>query len=152
MAKGKHHPDDVRLMRKHMALARRGKGLRRKRAKPNPSSSLGTAFTWLGGGALVGGGIGAVAAPTNRAVGALGGAMSGVTLVSVVGFGVGVFSPRRREAGFYTAAVGLGGLIALGLVTSIVAPTAMVGMAGVPPALLEVRKRAPMLPAMTPAR
>ena len=96
---------------------------RRRTGLGNPvdSSGVPTALTWLGGGAVVGAGLGALTAP-NKPVGALSGAMSGVALVGVGGLIVAVVSKPNRPAGFATAGIGLGGLAILGLVTSIAKP------------------------------
>jgi hypothetical protein len=92
-------------------LARRGFG--------NPDTSgVPTALTWLGGGAVVGAGLGALTQP-NRPVGALNGAASGVALVGVGGLVVAIFDKSARPAGFATAGIGLGGLALLGLVMNL---------------------------------
>ena len=98
-----------------MKLARR-----RHRGLGNPvnSSDLSTTFKWLGGGALVGAGLGAL---TYRPVtsGALGGAYAGVAIVGVGGIVVAVVSAQNRSEGIATAGIGLGGLALLGLVQNI---------------------------------
>jgi hypothetical protein len=85
------------------------------------SSGVSTALTWLGGGAVVGAGLGALTA-ANKPTGALSGAMSGVALVGVGGLVVAVISKANRPAGFATAGIGLGGLALLGLATSLIKP------------------------------
>lgn len=102
-----------------MKLARRS-----HRGLGNPiaySGDVPTALTWLGGGAVVGAGLGALTA-ANKPTGALQGAMSGVALVGVGGLVVAVFSKANRPAGFATAGIGLGGLALLGLATNLIKP------------------------------
>ena len=95
-------------------LARRHRGL----GNPTSSSDVSTALSWLAGGALVGAGLGAVSS-TPRTTGALTGAYSGVALVGVGGLGAAVVSPKNRGAGFATAAIGLGGLATLAVVSNV---------------------------------
>jgi hypothetical protein len=101
-----------------MKLARR-----RHRGLGNPaaSSDVGTAFTWLGGGAIVGAGLGALT-QTPRPAGALNGAAAGVALVGVGGLVVAIIDPSSRSSGFATAGIGLGGLALLGLTMSLIKP------------------------------
>jgi hypothetical protein len=105
------------------ALARRRRsGLRGGRRNPT-KTAVGTALKWLGTGALVGaavGGIGAAAGATQASIpiGMLGGGSAGVAVTSLVGLVVGLVSPKNRDAGFVTAGVGLGSLLAVNLVTT----------------------------------
>jgi hypothetical protein len=48
----------------------------------------------------------------------LGGGATGVGVTSLVGLVVGLVSAKNRDAGFVTAGVGLGSLLALNLITT----------------------------------
>lgn len=82
-----------------------------------------TAIKWLGGGALVGGALGAFvgigAGPTNNTIAsAMGGAASAVGLVAIGGLVYGLVEPKDRDAAFATAGLGLAGSILLGVITN----------------------------------
>ena len=92
--------------------------VRRRRARRNPSSSVGSAIGTDAVFALVGGGIGAVT-HTPRAAGAIAGAQGGLALASVGGLVVALVSKPLREQGLVVAGVGLGGILLLGLVGNV---------------------------------
>ena len=94
---------------------------RRQTGLSNPnigSNDVGTAVGYLGLGALVGAGLGAVAY-VPRTQGALGGATTGVAVTGLGGLIVAIVSDKNRGAGLATAGIGLGGLVLLGLVGGI---------------------------------
>ena len=97
-------------------LARRRTGLGNPTAIG--SDDVGSAIGYLGLGALVGAGLGALAF-VPRAQGALGGAASGVAVTGVGGLVVAIVSDKNRGAGLATAGIGLGGLVLVGLVGGI---------------------------------
>lgn len=104
------------MMAMSRSLARRRTGL------GNPtigSDDIGSAVGYLGLGALVGAGLGALTF-VPRTEGALGGAATGVAVTSVGGIVVAIVSDKNRGAGIATAGIGLGGLVLLGLVGGIV--------------------------------
>lgn len=73
-----------------------------------------TALTWVAGGSIVGGGLGAGGAAINNTavVPALEyGAGVGVGLVTIGGLVVALANPKAREEGLATAGLGLGALI-----------------------------------------
>jgi hypothetical protein len=75
---------------------------------------LETALTWIGGGAVVGGGLGAAGSALNNTPalpGVENGAGVGVALVSLGALVVAVANPRAREESLATAGLGLGALI-----------------------------------------
>jgi hypothetical protein len=77
-------------------------------------SDLETALTWIGGSAIVGGGLGAGGAALNNTAALPGienGAGIGVGLVTIGALVVAVANPRAREDGLATAGLGLGALI-----------------------------------------
>lgn len=103
-------------------LARRGSVRRRRRGRRNPGdTAVGSALAWLGGGAIVGAGFG-VLTSSSKPTGALVGAEGALAVVGVAGLVVGAFSKKHRQAGFYTAGIGLGSLALLGLVTTLIPP------------------------------
>ena len=94
---------------------------RRRTGLGNPSigsDDVGTAFGYLGLGALVGAGLGALTY-VPRTQGALGGATTGVALTGVGGLVVAIVSDKNRGAGIATAGIGLGGLALLGIVAGV---------------------------------
>lgn len=98
---------------------------RRRTGLSNPnigSNDVGTAVGYLGLGALIGAGLGALTY-TPRTQGALGGAATGVAVTGVGGLVVGIVSDKNRGAGIAAAGIGLGGLALLGLVGSLVRGT-----------------------------
>jgi hypothetical protein len=109
---------EVRSMMLAMSrsLARRRTGL------GNPttigSDDVGSAVGYLGLGALVGAGLGALTY-TPRTQGALGGATTGVALTGVGGLVVAIASDKNRGAGLATAGIGLGGLVLVGIVAGL---------------------------------
>lgn len=94
-----------------------------RRRRKNPDSAVETALTWLGGGAAVGGGLGAIFNTQDRAMGALAGAESGVAVVGLGGLLLAVFDKPKRSEGFAAAGIGLGGLVLLGIAMGIANPT-----------------------------
>jgi hypothetical protein len=94
-------------------------------ANPTSSSAIGGAIGYLGLGAAVGGGLGALggamAKPIDILGGAVGGGSVGVGATALGGFVVGLVSPANRNVGFATAGIGLASLILVNLATSIAA-------------------------------
>lgn len=105
-----------------MSLARRG---RRGVAKFNPTSdsAIGGALGYLGLGAIAGSGLGALGGamskPADIVGGAVAGGSTGVGVVAVGGFIVGLVSARNRNVGFASAGIGLGALVLMNLATNI---------------------------------
>jgi hypothetical protein len=102
---------------------RRDRGL--AYANPTSSSAIGGALGYLGLGAAVGGGLGALGGamskPQDLLGGAVGGGSVGVGATALGGFVVGLVSPKNRNVGFATAGIGLGALILVNLATNIAA-------------------------------
>ncbi len=100
-------------MKRRRSLSRRDRGL--AYANPMREGAIGTALGYLGIGAGVGGGLGAIggglAQPPDLLGGTIGGATIGVGLTAFGGFVVGLVSPKNRDAGFAAAGIGLGALI-----------------------------------------
>ena len=101
-----------------MKLARRRRtGL----GNPNVADGVAPALMWLGGGALVGGGIGVAMAPATPGPAVVSGAMSGVALVATGGIVTAIFSKPNRSAGLAAAGIGFGGIMLLSMVGAAVA-------------------------------
>jgi hypothetical protein len=95
-------------------LARRRTGL----ANPIGSDDISRGIGWLGIGALVGGGLGALMY-TPRGWGALGGASTGVAVTAVGGLVAAAVSKPNRGAGIAAAGIGLGSLVIVGIASSL---------------------------------
>jgi hypothetical protein len=118
-----------------MKLARRPH--RKVVRRHNPSGDAGRAVGYLATGGVIGAGAGAIlnalnspCAGQNPALlcgagwGAVQGASWGLGIVSLGALVVAAANERKRELGLVTAGLGLGGLIVLGVASSMVARTA----------------------------
>jgi hypothetical protein len=84
---------------------------------------LAEAVTWVAGGTVVGGGLGAVGSAFNNTPVlpcVENGAAVGVGVVIVGGLLVALANPRAREEGLATAGLGFGALIFGGIVSRVV--------------------------------
>jgi hypothetical protein len=117
-----------------MKLARRP---HRKVVRRNPIGDTGRAIGYLTTGGLIGAGAGAVmnaigspCGDKNPALlcgagwGAVQGASWGLGIVSLGALVVAAANDRKRELGLVTAGLGLGGLIILGVASSMIARSA----------------------------
>jgi hypothetical protein len=111
------------LKRHHMSTRsrRRDRGL--AYANPMRGDAVTSGLVALGVGAGIGGGLGAIGGsmqkPPDTMGGVVTGASAGVGLTALGGFVLGLVSPKRRDAGFAAAGIGLGGLIVLNLVAGL---------------------------------
>ena len=96
-------------------------------ANPTSKSAVGGALGYLGLGAAVGGGLGAVggsmAKPQDVLGGAVSGASVGVGAVAMAGIIVGLVDASARNVGFAAGGIGIGALILTNLVTNVVSQT-----------------------------
>lgn len=118
---------DLPLTSGHFRVAERA----RRRARRNPSGgTVAKSILWLGGGAAVGGALGAAGMTSANGVltgpaaaqGAIPGARFGVGLVSLGALAVALFKRSARETGLTTAGIGLGAVLLLTLAQSLAAP------------------------------
>jgi hypothetical protein len=92
---------------------------------PTTPSAVGGALGYLGLGAAVGAGVGALGGALSKPQDVLGGALAGgsvgIGFTGLGGFVVGLVSAKNRNVGFATAGIALGGLILINVATSIAA-------------------------------
>ena len=106
-----------------VAVAMRKAGKSRRRGRRNPTSTTGTALGYLAEAAVVGAVVGAIFNLSAPGPSALSGAQSGVALAGIGGLLFGIFDKKKRDVGFVTAGVGLGGLVLLSIVSSLIPKT-----------------------------